>query len=31
MSAAGTHEELVQQGGVYQKLWGLQAGSFIGE
>lgn len=31
VSASGTHEELVQREGVYQKLWGLQAGSFIGE
>ncbi len=31
ISADGTHEELVEKAGVYQKLWSLQAGSFIGE
>ena len=31
VSAHGTHEELSRKEGVYQKLWSLQAGSFIGE
>lgn len=31
ISADGTHDELIAKEGVYQKLWGLQAGSFIGE
>ncbi len=27
--AEGTHEELLQQGGLYHKLWSIQAGGFI--
>jgi len=27
--AEGTHDELLQQGGLYQKLWSIQAGGFI--
>jgi len=27
--ATGTHEELLGQGGVYKKLWEIQAGGFI--
>ncbi|MDZ4226164.1 MAG: ATP-binding cassette domain-containing protein, partial [Patescibacteria group bacterium] len=29
--AEGTHQELLKQGGLYQKLWNIQAGGFIGE
>ena len=27
--AQGTHDELLQNGGLYQKLWSIQAGGFI--
>ncbi|TSC79814.1 MAG: ATP-binding cassette, subfamily B, bacterial [Parcubacteria group bacterium Gr01-1014_29] len=30
ITAMGTHEELLQQGGTYKKLWEIQAGGFIG-
>jgi hypothetical protein len=26
--AEGTHEELLEQGGLYEKLWSIQAGGF---
>jgi len=29
--AEGTHQELLAQDGLYQKLWNIQAGGFIGE
>ncbi len=29
IAAMGTHEELLKQGGVYQKLWEIQAGKFL--
>ena len=29
--AEGTHQKLLAQGGLYQKLWNIQAGGFIGE
>ncbi len=29
--ADGTHDELLQRGGLYQKLWSIQAGGFIPE
>ena len=28
--ADGTHEELLTQGGLYHKLWSIQAGGFLG-
>ena len=31
VSADGTHEALLAEGGLYQKLWNIQAGGFIGE
>jgi len=31
VAAEGTHAELLRQGGLYQKLWSIQAGGFIGE
>jgi ATP-binding cassette subfamily B protein len=31
IAAQGTHEELLQQGGLYQKLWNIQAGGFIAD
>ncbi|MDE1924866.1 MAG: ABC transporter ATP-binding protein [Patescibacteria group bacterium] len=27
--AQGTHQELLKQGGLYQKLWSIQAGGFL--
>ena len=27
--AQGTHDELLAEGGLYQKLWSIQAGGFI--
>ena len=29
--ADGTHEKLLAEGGLYQKLWSIQAGGFLGE
>jgi len=29
--ATGSHEELLRQGGLYQKLWNIQAGGFIAD
>ncbi len=29
--AQGAHDDLLSQGGLYQKLWNIQAGGFIGE
>ena len=29
MVAQGTHQELIERGGLYQKLWSIQAGGFI--
>src|SRR3989344_179948 len=31
VAAEGTHAELLRQGGLYQKLWSIQAGGVIGE
>jgi ATP-binding cassette subfamily B multidrug efflux pump len=27
----GSHKELLQQGGLYSKLWSMQSGGFLGE
>jgi ABC-type multidrug transport system fused ATPase/permease subunit len=29
--ADGTHDELLAEGGLYQKLWNIQAGGFLVE
>lgn len=29
--ADGTHQELLQHGGLYQKLWSIQAGGFLND
>lgn len=31
ISAEGTHQELLERGGLYQKLWSIQAGGFLAE
>jgi ATP-binding cassette subfamily B multidrug efflux pump len=31
IAADGTHAELLAQGGLYQKLWSIQAGGFLAE
>jgi ABC-type transport system involved in cytochrome bd biosynthesis fused ATPase/permease subunit len=29
--AQGTHDELLEEGGLYQKLWNIQAGGFLAD
>jgi ATP-binding cassette subfamily B protein len=31
VAASGTHNDLLEEDGIYQKLWRIQAGGFIGE
>ena len=31
IAAEGTHSELIAEGGLYQKLWSIQAGGFLTE